>query len=158
MMQQAAFALILFGVALSAAGALVFWQSLSQTRFHPIAATVLESGIGLTGSRYSGSSKASRYWELQVRYSYEVAGRRYESTFVSSKPIRAVADDGAKPTAELEAIAASFPVGATVRAWVAPDDPERVVLFPAEDAEWMLLAIGIAVLAVGIGVRVHSSS
>lgn len=148
--QHLAIALIVIGVVVSAAGGLIFWNSLAQTRWSPVDATVLDSEIGLSSMRFPGTNQASSQWTLKVRYAYEVDGRRYESDSVSSVPFSSSASDGAEPSAILRDLVAAFPTGATVTAWVNPDDPERAVLFPAENAYWVVLAAGAAVLALGV--------
>lgn len=148
MLRHVGLAGLLIGAVIAAAGAAIFANSRGQTKWDRVDGRVLESTIARTSTRAVGEFRATQYWTLSVRYSYDVAGRSYTCDRYSSTPPRSRAEDGAPPSAELRELVAEYAPGTQIDVYVSPENPERALLQPRRSPVWLPLAIGVAVAAV----------
>lgn len=85
-----------------------------------------EASVVATLKRSSGSlAQAQRHWyQLDLTYDYAVAGVPHQSHLVG------LLDTPVLNKGAADALVAQYPAGATVTAYVSPDDPDLAVLHP----------------------------
>lgn len=151
--------ILLGALALLIGGACLYWALDTRATIRASAGWPTASGVVVSSrvkpdsTRIRGGGYNRRY-DADVRYAYEVAGRRYESsTFVFGTP-RSFPDSGAA-LAEVGA----YPPGRTVRVYHDPRDPARSCLAPGVVPAGFGLLLGtsgafalggLALLVVGI--------
>lgn len=139
--------MLIAGAVIAIAGWAIFWHSWDQTRWQAIEGSVIDSRIERANSHVGGMSSRQEYWTLTVHYSYNVAGKRYESSIYSSSPPSSSARAGMAPSQELQRLLANYPAGRQVTVFVAPGNAQRVVLASPSSPIWIPLAVGLAVMA-----------
>jgi hypothetical protein len=112
---------------------------------------VLESKLVKKISHSRGETGSSQSWIPSILYRYQAGGRTYTSDFYASRTPSSSAKNNRPPTPELEKIVAGFSPGARISVYIAPDNPERVVLSRPESPVWIPLAVGIGALAISAG-------
>ncbi len=123
--------LVLFGVSLLMFGlAALFFaigRGLKQASeaarsYRRVSARVLSSGVATSRQHHPQHGHTVSYVP-EVRYEYEVAGRRYESNRVHFGPTI-----GFGARSRVDAWVARYPQGSTVAAWINPANPAEAVL------------------------------
>ena len=144
--------LLLLGAVVSAVGAAVWWSSSRQMQWTPVDAVITKSGLAIGGSL---TQKAPR-WQLDLEYRYRVGDREYTARdYSSSTPPSSPARDGAEPSAELRQLAAKYPVGLRVQAYVSPKDPGNAMLVRPERPTYGVLVAGVVLLLAGVVIKLR---
>ncbi len=87
-------------------------------------------------------------WRVDVRYGYEVGGRRLEGTSIR------LLDVATPDRVQAERQFALYPAGAKVRVYHEPDDPANAVLEPTSGVtNWAPLGFAVVLLIVAAGMR-----
>jgi len=139
------------GVVMAAFGSWQWWRQrelLAEAR--PVAAVIVRSEVCSSRShdtdRRQLRSTSTTSHTAEVRFAYEVAGRRHESERLRPNDIHTGHASHAAAAAEL----APFPVGAEVQAWVDERRPEQAFLLAEPGAGplvFLLVGLGLVPLA-----------
>lgn len=131
-------------------GGISYWtwtEAEAQKNFVPVEATILESRVHQflkSSTSSSRSSTSTTHYEARVRYTYEIEGEQYESDAIGFLSGSSSDPSGARETV------ARYPNGATVEAYVDPQDHSDAVL-ELGIAPWFTAAFaGAAILWLGI--------
>jgi hypothetical protein len=144
--------LLLLGAVVSAVGAAVWWSSSRQMQWAGVDAVITKSGLAIGGSL---TQKAPR-WQLDLEYRYRVGDREYTARDYSSSTLpSSPARDGAEPSAELRQLAAKYPVGLRVQAYVSPKDPGNAMLVRPERPTYAVLVAGAVLLLAGVVIKLR---
>ena len=103
----------------------------ASTRWLPVDARVLESGVAVERAGTVGSDplrSRTEFYTTSVSYEYEFQGRTYRSG-------RIILANVTYPRAEAEAAVARYPAGSRAVAYVDPVDPRNAVLEPGVEGK-----------------------
>jgi hypothetical protein len=143
---------VLIGISMSAAGAFNLMDAWRSTKW-PVAngEIVFQKGDEIQ-SRWEDSDGRTRQatsYATSVVYSFAVDGAVH---YANARRFGQLAGGGGKWAA---AIANRYPMGAAVKVWYHPVDPDRAVLEPGLSSEvWWLPGAGLAFLLFGVAVWV----
>jgi hypothetical protein len=138
--------LLLIGAVVSVAGAAVWWSSSRQMQWTGVDAVIMKSGLAVRGS----STQRDHRWQLDLEYRYRIGDREYTARgYSSSTPPSSPARLGAEPSAELRELAARYPVGLRVQAYVSPKDPGNAMLVRPERPTYAVLVAGVVLFLMG---------
>jgi len=147
--------LLLLGAVVSAVGAAVWWSSSRQMQWAGVEAVITKSGLAVGGSLTQKSPR----WQLDLEYRYRVGDREYTARdYSSSTPPSSPARDGAEPSAELRELAAKYPVGQSVQAYVSPKDPSNAMLVRPERPTYAVLVAGVVLFLAGVVIKLRSQA
>lgn len=143
----------LIGGLLTLAGGAILWDSWRQLSWMPLPGRILESSLVKMSERSTGERAARVYWRLSLRYAYVVGGHSFVGNGYASDAPGSPAADDRPPTPAMTELASRYPVGADVVVYVDPSRPGQALLKPARSPSWGLLAAGLSLLFVGLGLR-----
>ena len=145
--------LTLLGLLFVIIGGFEFRQGLKTNDWPAAAGRIVESKIvekkvdGSSGGRRSRIS--DRDYTVDVRYSYEVEGQKFEGDRLrygnESHDSRASAEDGQL----------LYSPGKAVQVYYDPTAPSRSVLIKGIGLSWLAMALGLMALVIGLAVMFH---
>lgn len=141
------FAGVVIGCIVTFAGLAIFYNSFEQTKWQPVPAKIIESSIERLNVHTAGEVGHREYWAFNIKYSYVVEGETYTSDHYSSSPPKSLAKNDTPPSLELKQLLDEYPSGGAITVYVAPNNPERVLVQPSRSPTWSILVIGLSILA-----------
>ena len=118
--------ILLAGLAMLWHASSFLFDATSSSKWPQIEGRIVRAEIDSQSEFTKGSDPRTRYWP-EVEYEYQVADQNYRSDNIRLDGMRSGfhIGDGKK---EAEEVLARYPLGATVRVYYDPDDPQRATL------------------------------
>lgn len=130
-------------------GGFEFRQGLKTNDWPGATGKIVESKVSRSSGRREPRSRSTdRDYTVDVRYSYEVDGQKFEGD-----RLRRVNQSHKWSSAKKEQ--SLFPPGKEVQVYYDPKTPSQSVLIKGIGLSWMMMALGLMALVIGLVVMFH---
>jgi hypothetical protein len=131
-------------------GGFEFRQGLLTSDWPTAAGKIIESKVsGSSGRRSPGSRSTDWDYTVDIRYSYEVDGQKFEGDRLRYGNESHNSWTSAKDEQSL------YPPGKAVQVYYDPTTPNRSVLIKGIGLSWLAMALGLMALVIGLVVMLH---